>query len=59
MPSGYACGKCADVEVLYFAALPPGKLSLFQAIAGNQQVPKSYLSKLMRFLSHIYMERLM
>lgn len=44
-------GEYAVRAVLHLATLPPGKLSLIQEIAEKQEVPKSYLSKIMQHLT--------
>lgn len=44
-------GEYAVRAVLYLATQPPGKLSLIQEIAEKQEVPKSYLSKIMQNLT--------
>lgn len=44
-------GEYAVRAVLYLASQPPGKVSHIQEIADAQDVPKSYLSKIMQHLT--------
>lgn len=44
-------GEYAVRALLHLAAQAPGELSLIKDIAGRQEVPKSYLSKIMQHLA--------
>lgn len=44
-------GEYAVRALLHLAARPPGRLSLIKEIAERQEVPKSYLSKIMQHLT--------